>query len=274
MDIIVTILGGGVGGAVISWLARTWISERLKQSIGFEYSQKLESYKTDLNAKVETIKHDNQVTQLRTSLFFDHQREAYASLITKVAKINEDWGYLTDPDEGLWERVPYSSYKELKNLMLKHQLFLDDESMMALDLILDTYLRSFPFDMGDGKPHQSETSALLATCEYLQPRLASIFRSKIGMTKDELDLKEVATLAGITYLNTYHFLDVEVPPEGILNIRGMDNAADKVRLGLDNFAELSTRLDAFDLYLSKDGGWIHEAQTKVKRTSAILRKFT
>ncbi|EOX4810883.1 hypothetical protein ACI0E8_004559 [Vibrio alginolyticus] len=274
MDIIVTILGGGVGGAVISWLARTWISERLKQSIGFEYSQKLESYKTDLNAKVETIKHDNQVTQLRTSLFFDHQREAYASLITKVAKINEDWGYLTDPDEGLWERVPYSSYKELKNLMLKHQLFLDDESMMALDLILDTYLRSFPFDMGDGKPHQSETSALLATCEYLQPRLASIFRSKIGMTKDELHLKEVATLAGITYLNTYHFLDVEVPPEGILNIRGMDNAADKVRLGLDNFAELSTRLDAFDLYLSKDGGWIHEAQTKVKRTSAILRKFT
>ncbi|ELQ2466586.1 hypothetical protein QTG64_004372 [Vibrio vulnificus] len=94
------------------------------------------------------------------------------------------------------------------------------------------------------------------------------------MTKDELHLKEVATLAGITYLNTYHFLDVEVPPEGILNIRGMDNAADKVRLGLDNFAELSTRLDAFDLYLSKDGGWIHEAQTKVKRTSAILRKFT
>ncbi|HCE1838293.1 hypothetical protein [Vibrio parahaemolyticus] len=274
MDIIVTILGGGVGGAVISWLARTWISERLKQSIGFEYSQKLESYKTDLNAKVETIKHDNQVTQLRTSLFFDHQREAYASLITKVAEINEDWGYLTDPDEGLWERVPYSSYKELKNLMLKHQLFLDDESMMALDLILDTYLRSFPFDMGDGKPHQSETSALLATCEYLQPRLASIFRSKIGMTKDELHLKEVATLAGITYLNTYHFLDVEVPPEGILNIRGMNNAADKVRLGLDNFAELSTRLDAFDLYLSKDGGWIHEAQTKVKRTSAILRKFT
>ena len=166
MDIFITILTGGTSGAIISWLARTWISERLKQSISFEYSQKLENYKTDLNAKVEAIKHDNQVSQLRTSLFFDHQREAYASLIAKVAEINEDWGYLADPEYGLWERVPYASYKELKNLMFKHQLFLDDESIMALDLILDTYFRSFPFDPGDGTSHQNETSALLATCEY------------------------------------------------------------------------------------------------------------
>ncbi|GIB78228.1 hypothetical protein FXE82_18925 [Vibrio cholerae] len=274
MDIFITILTGGTSGAIISWLARTWISERLKQSISFEYSQKLENYKTDLNAKVEAIKHDNQVSQLRTSLFFDHQREAYASLIAKVAEINEDWGYLADPEYGLWERVPYASYKELKNLMFKHQLFLDDESIMALDLILDTYFRSFPFDPGDGTSHQNETSALLATCEYLQPRLASIFRSKIGMVKDEQHLKEVATLAGITYLNSYHFLAVEVPLKGVLNTREVENAADKVRLGLDNFTDLSRRLDAFDEYLSRDGGWIHEAQTKVKRTSATLRKFT
>ncbi|EOB4119509.1 hypothetical protein ACG9VW_001807 [Vibrio parahaemolyticus] len=211
---------------------------------------------------------------MRTSLFFDHQREAYASLIAKVAEINEDWGYLADPEDGLWERVPYASYKELKNLMLKHQLFLDDESIMALDLILDTYFRSFPFDPGDGTSHQNETSALLATCEYLQPRLASIFRSKIGMVKDEQHLKEVATLAGITYLNSYHLLAVEVPPKGVLNTREVENAADKVRLGLDNFTDLSRRLDAFDEYLSRDCGWIHEAQTKVKRTNAILRKFT
>ncbi|EMH2942673.1 hypothetical protein V6G34_003276 [Vibrio parahaemolyticus] len=273
MDIFVTILSGGLSGAAISWLARAWISERLKQSIGFEYSQKLENYKTDLNAKVEAIKHNNQVSQLRTSLFFDHQREAYVSLIAKVAEINEDWGYLADPENGLWERVPYTSYQELKNLMLKHQLFLDEESIMALDLILDTYFRSFPFDPGDGTTHQNETSELLATCEYLQPRLASIFRSKIGMAKNEQHLKEVATLAGVTYLNSYHFLTVEVPPKGPLNTRSVENAADKVRLGLDNFAELSKRLDAFDEYLSNDGGWIHEAQTKVRRTSAILRKF-
>jgi len=64
-----------VGGAAIVWLFRNWISERLKQSIGFEYAQKLEGYRTEMNAKIEGIRHENQINQLRTSLFFDHTSE-------------------------------------------------------------------------------------------------------------------------------------------------------------------------------------------------------
>ena len=76
MEYLLSILSGGISGAVLVWLAKGWISERLKQSIHHEYAEKLESYKTELNSKVEGIKHENQVSRLRTSLFFDHQRDA------------------------------------------------------------------------------------------------------------------------------------------------------------------------------------------------------
>jgi len=90
MEYLLSILSGGISGVALVWLAKGWISERLKQSVQHEYAEKLESYKTELNSKVEGIRHENQVSQLRTSLFFDHQRDAFAALITKIAQINTE----------------------------------------------------------------------------------------------------------------------------------------------------------------------------------------
>lgn len=67
MEYLLSILSGGLSGALLVWLAKGWISERLKQSIRHEYAEKLENYKTELNSKIEGIKHENQVSQLRTS---------------------------------------------------------------------------------------------------------------------------------------------------------------------------------------------------------------
>ncbi|MFQ2037382.1 hypothetical protein [Aeromonas veronii] len=135
MEFLLSTLFGGVGGAALVWLAKGWISERLKQSIQHEYAEKLESYKTELNSKIEGIKHENQVSQLRTSLFFDHQRDAFAALITKIAEINREWMTHYDPNEGLYEPVPSSGYREFESLLYQHQLFLDEECLMALSLV-------------------------------------------------------------------------------------------------------------------------------------------
>ena len=44
------IAGGAVGGLVVFTL-RTWISERLKQSISHEYAQKLATFKAELEGQ-------------------------------------------------------------------------------------------------------------------------------------------------------------------------------------------------------------------------------
>jgi len=273
MEYLLSILSGGFSGAVLVWLAQGWISERLKQSIKHEYAEKLESYKTELNSKVEAIKHENQVSQLRTSLFFDHQRDAFATLITKMAQINKEWVSHYDPEEGLDEPVPANGRREFEELFYHHQLFLDEECLMALSLVKDAYIRSLPFDDGSGAPpHQNESSQHVSFIEYLQPRIASVFRSKIGVDSDPQHLMDIAVLSAIELVNGYHFFDMGIPPEGNLSTRRIKDASDKVKVGLDNIDELITLLRSFDEYLSRDGGWTHEAQLKVKQTLNVLDK--
>lgn len=273
MEFVLSVLSGGVSGAVLVWLTKGWISERLKQSIQHEYAEKLENYKTELNSKVESIKHENQVSQLRTSLFFDHQRDAFASLITKIAQLNQQWMKSYDPDEGLYVPVPLDGYNELESMLYKHQLFLDDECLLVMSLTMNAYSRSFPFDNGSGAPpHQNECRPCVSYVEYLQPRIASIFRSKIGMTSSSLHLIEVSVLSAIELVNNYHFSDIDIPPKGTLSTRRIDNAPDKVALGLENIDELLALLANFDSYLNCNGSWFHEAQLQVKQTLNVLNK--
>src|SRR5690606_28637731 len=239
MEYLLSVLSGGTSGAVLVWLAKGWISERLKQSIQHEYAEKLESYKTELNSKVEGIKHENQVSQLRTSLFFDHQRNAFAGLIAKIAQINTEWSAHYEPDDGLYEPVPSSGYRELEGLLYQHQLFLDEECLMVLSLVTEAYRRSLPYDDGSGAPpHQNDSSQHVSYIEYLQPRIASIFRGKIGVAADPQHLRDVAVLSAIELVNGYHFLEVDIPPKGALSTKKIKNAADKVAIGLGNIDEL------------------------------------
>jgi hypothetical protein len=273
MEYFLSIVSGGASGAALVWLFKGWISERLKQSIQHEYAEKLESYKTELNSKVESIKHDHQVSQLRTSLFFDHQRDAFAALIAKVAQLNEVWMKDYDHEVGLYAPVPFNGYKELENLLYTHQLFLDEECLMAMTLAMNSYSGSFPYDDGSGAPpHQNDSRPKVAYIEYLQPRIASIFRSKIGVASDKQHLLDVAILAAIELVNGYHFLDVSIPPKGTLSTKQIENASDKVALGRENFDELIKLLKDLDVYLGRDGGWLHEAQSQIKQTLNVLER--
>ncbi len=273
MEYLLSVLSGGTSGAVLVWLAKGWISERLKQSIQHEYAEKLESYKTELNSKVEGIKHENQVSQLRTSLFFDHQRNAFAALIAKIAQINTEWAAHFEPDEGLYEPVPSSGRREFEGLLYQHQLFLDEECLMALSLITEAYRRSLPYDDGSGAPPQkNDSSQHFSYIEYLQPRIASIFRGKIGVAADPQHLLDIAVLSAIELVNGYKIFEGSIPPKGALSTKKINNAADKVAIGLENIEDLLISLKNLDKYLSRDGGWIHEAQLKVKQTLNVLEK--
>lgn len=273
MDYLVGAVSGAAGGSALVWLLKGWISERLRQSIQNEYAQSLESYKTELNSKIERIRHDHQVAQLRTSLFFDHQRSAFAALISKIGQANKEWGDLYDEGEGLLFPVPSRRQDELESLLSEHQLFLDEDCLMALALVTNVYDRSLPWDDRSGdEPQQRECSQLLSDIGYLLPRIASIFREKIGVTSNPLHLTEVAVFSAMELVNGYNFEDAGVPPVGNLSTVRIRDAADKVSIGLENIDELLELLRTFDKHLSKDNGWIHKAQLRVKQTLNALER--
>lgn len=272
IDSLLSVLFGGMSGATLVWLLRGWITERLKQSIAHEYSEKLQSHKTDLDAKLQTIRHQYEVTQLRTSLFFEHQRAAFAQLLGKVAEINRQWwddGY--DAECGLSAPVPSKPYSELKALYFQHQLFLDSECLMAMELVFEIYEDSFPFDNGSGEPPiERDVGTAYNNIEYLHPRIAALFRQKIGLATDPVAVRQIALLGAIRILNQYHFQDIALPVRGSLRIRGQNGAAEAVMTAERNQADLVAKMQEFSDYLKTETSFFHEAQTKLSRYLAAL----
>jgi hypothetical protein len=271
MDAILSIFSGGATGALLVWLLRGWISERLKQSIRHEYSQKLETHKAELNARIQALQHENQLQQLRTSLFFDHQRNAFAGILAKISEANQTWvDREYEYEVGLTGPVPSEAYKDLRTTYTQHQLFLDPSCLAAIELVLDCYSDSFPFDDGSGEPPKPhDLNLAYETIEYLRPRLTELFQSKIGVNVSGRGEREIALLGSIRLLNRYHFREIDLPAKGTLELTHQDRAAEAVAKAEDNLDELVSKLKQFQALIGRDGVF-HEAATKIARYLAML----
>jgi hypothetical protein len=270
MEAILSIVSGGLGGALLSWLLRNWISERLKQSIQHEYSQKLETHKAELNADMQSILHERQLHQLRTSLFFDHQREAFASILSQLAETRNKWFKIAfHPEEAFEEPVPKEEYKKFKKLFYDHQLFFDSDCLLAIDSAIKAMTDSFPFYEFGGPPQKRECREPYERLEYIQERMAQIFQEKIGVAPAKMAKFEIALLALIKLLNTYHFKEIGLPVEGALKLRRDDEASEAVIKAQQNIDNLIAKTDEFRNFLSKKGTF-HEALATTNRCLKIL----
>jgi len=62
---LILLIPGGIAGAVVVWLGRNWISERLKRSIAHEYEIRLESARDQLRNQTES-RLESLKSQLKT----------------------------------------------------------------------------------------------------------------------------------------------------------------------------------------------------------------
>lgn len=271
MDAILGIVSGGIGGAILVWLSKKWISERIKQSIEHEYSQKLETHKAQLQADMQAVLHERQLYQLRTSLFFDHQRETFNSILGKISEIRELWmqkGY--DPDAYcLTDTIPIEEAREFKRYIQGKQLFLDSDCSLVLEFISDAIWESYPTEGEDGKRYEKDSTEEFERVEFLRERLVGIFQEKIGIITSRAAYEEVALLGGIRLLNRHHFPDINLPIKGSLKLEYGDDAPKCVIRAKGNRQELINKLTEFINYINKDGHF-HEAAGKAAKCLEIL----
>lgn len=271
LEFLIQAMPGATVAGVLVVLLRGWITERLKQSIAHEYSESLERYKNALEIRLQALRHDYEVHQLRTSLFFDHQRTAFSELLAKMVEINQEWwrvGY--EEDLGFIEPAPYNLVESLKALHFKHQLFLDAESVMALDLLIETYQDSYPFDDGSGELTPSDVQSAFDRSKYLQPRIAGLFQKQIGVISDDRAIRQIALLGAIKIVNQYHFEAIGLPVKGPLKINKQERPNESVMKAEYNFTELIVLLRQFRSYLEKENPFFHDAETKLGKYLGIL----
>ena len=268
------IISGGLSGALIVWLFRHWISERIRESIRHEYAQRLEAYKAELNANMQAALYERQLYQLRTSLFFDHQRVAFASILSQIAETKGKWsevGY--EPETGSWmnEPVPSGEYEKLKKVYSEHQLFLDQDCIFAFNLVLEALSNSFPFQDGSGKLHYRDTREPHSRLAFLQDRLAVLFQEKIGIKTSPEVKEELALLGAIRLVNRYHFTDVGLPVKGELKLEQDDDASDAIIKAKNNKEALIAKLKELKVYLEKSGSF-YEALETARQCLNLLEK--
>jgi hypothetical protein len=90
-DLITIFLSGGLSlvlASALVFLARNWITVRLKSAIQHEYDQKLETHKASLKAEneisIEKLKAQLQITNVRFSHIFVKQAEVIAITFEKI----------------------------------------------------------------------------------------------------------------------------------------------------------------------------------------------
>lgn len=81
-------LSGGIFGVAILWFTRTWISERLRQSIQSEYDHKLVLYKADIDrhtsTELENLKSQLKIEALEHEIKFSNLHEKRAEVISET----------------------------------------------------------------------------------------------------------------------------------------------------------------------------------------------
>lgn len=222
--------------------------------------------------RLEQFKHECQLYQLRTSLFFEPQRGAFAELLAVIAEVKRKWleSELEPEYGGIKGPVPSDQYEKLENTYYKHQLFLDKECLVAVDLVLDALRSSFPYDDGQGGVHPRDCNMAYERLEYIQPRVAEIFQEKIGLATDGLAKQELALFGSILLLNSYHFRDIGLPVKGAIELSPQDQPADAVKKAIDNRTDLINKLREFQGFLNKGHGTFHEAENKIRHYLSIL----
>ncbi|MFZ6761010.1 hypothetical protein ACO0K9_27715 [Undibacterium sp. Ji50W] len=231
--------------------------------------RQLQQQRDEFETKLHMMKHENEVGQLRTSLFFKHQQEAFQAILIETAFAISCWGRKYDPVTCIWGRIPESNYEKIESTIRNYQLFLDPDCKLALDILINVYQNSFPFDDGHGEIAKDGRKPL-SDAEYLQPRLAALFQMKIGVPYEKEAFLEIALL-GIVRLLSQHFQTSNDLSLKMLSHKFLDTE-DSVALAKEQFVELNTDLQTLLDTLRSDGWASNKKYTQLKKLLGVIRK--
>lgn len=205
-----TILSSGALASAIVFLARSWISERLKAAIQHEYDQKLETHKAKLQSasevEIEKLKSQLQIAaserSIKLSKVFEDQAETIAETYAKLVALITAIEHYTSIIE--YEKTPPKAERRLKvgermgeffDYYKPRRIYLPKETQSQIDAFVNQlHLTAvkFMFDVEQyrQKPvDKAEEDTWFKTAEFMSKESLQILGNL------DLDFKKILGLA-------------------------------------------------------------------------------
>jgi len=137
MSFIETILASATVSTLcvsaLGWLTRSWISERLKNSIKHEYDQKLETHKAELKAQseveIERLKSNLSIAAKEREVVFSKLNEKRAEVIAEIYSllVQAEWDLssFVSPMEWVGEPKKQEKYSTAMNSAAEFYRYFD-----------------------------------------------------------------------------------------------------------------------------------------------------
>ena len=122
-DFVVPVITSAGVSAALVWLAKSWISEQLKNAIKSEYDQKLETHKAQLKAQsdveIERLRSQLNITGLEHGVRFSKLHEKRAEVIAETYALLKELSFRVSDFVKIFEPAGDSSRDERRDAAAK-----------------------------------------------------------------------------------------------------------------------------------------------------------
>jgi hypothetical protein len=222
------------------------------EGIRQRYREATEQLRHQFELETEQLKHKLQLEQLQRSLLFDHLRTAFEEILAGIATLIRKFEEEYEPGPELFCPIPYSAFEDLKSIVRKHNLLLDNDCETALEILTVAVLRGCsPWDPEGNQPDDEDCSQAYGELNYLASRVADLFRAKLGYSQVRQPMLDFAIFGGVQLINRYHF-GTAFPTKGKFARANFSSVESIVETGKREAAELARELELFLATLAED----------------------
>ena len=148
LTILTSLVASGTLTGALIWLTKSWISERIKNSIKHEYDQKLAAFQAQLKAEhdieLEKLRADLQIAaserQIRYQTLHEKVAETVAQTYALLQKLYgtvgtyvNDVGWSSDPSDDELRQMIGGAIKEFRDYYRPRRIYLPQELAKQVD---------------------------------------------------------------------------------------------------------------------------------------------
>jgi hypothetical protein len=222
VGVLVPLLGGL--GAFLYWM--------LKKALETRFAQHLEKTKHDLQLELEKM-----------TVVFEHQKDSFHKILIAMHHATDAIGQNIQGDGGDWLPISGKDMEAFKHVVSEECLLMDADTDHSLELFSSIMWSSVRDEYFGNFPDSDDVRRAYSQMMLIANRVASHFRSRIGLIPDNSEaLLDVELLGACRLINTYHFSD-KMPTSGPLKFRDGETAEEMVATARTNLALLKSELE-------------------------------